>query len=173
MTHGGKRARAGRPPRAGVVADYQAKVWLTEAERAELIAALRDGEALADLLREGGLQLARRRKPKETTMATKSVPTDGIIAIRISDGYLVGYQQDKLSSEDRKTLGTSWGWTADPREIRKELESCRDEMGYGPELRQQGWTLEALVERRARLERQVGALQKRLGAIAWEGWQAP
>lgn len=62
MTRGGKRPGSGRPARAGGAATERATVWLAEAERAELTAALRDGETLSDMLREGGLQMARRRR---------------------------------------------------------------------------------------------------------------
>lgn len=65
MAHGGKRPGAGRPPR-GDVAAIRTPVRLTEAERAELTDGLEDGESLSDVLREGGLQLVRRRAKERT-----------------------------------------------------------------------------------------------------------
>jgi hypothetical protein len=59
--HGGKRPGAGRPASRGGPGSVTS-VRLSEAERAELEAALRDGETLSDLLREGGLRLARSRR---------------------------------------------------------------------------------------------------------------
>lgn len=59
---GGPRPGAGRPPRTDTPAARGPEVALTEAERAELTAGLRDGETLAGLLREGGLALVRRRR---------------------------------------------------------------------------------------------------------------
>ena len=70
MTHGGKRPGAGRPARASGAARHRATVWLSDEEQAELTAALRDGETLGGVLRDGGLQLVRRRKPQEETMQT-------------------------------------------------------------------------------------------------------
>jgi hypothetical protein len=61
MSRGGRRAGAGRTPRGEAAARAQVKVQLTESEHAELLAALRDGETLAGLLREAGLREARRR----------------------------------------------------------------------------------------------------------------
>lgn len=58
---GGKRPGAGRPPRAGKASTVKVTVPLTDDEAAELTNALRDGETLAGLLRDGGLRLARRR----------------------------------------------------------------------------------------------------------------
>ncbi len=59
---GGKRPnQTGRPLRAGAPALHRATVWLTEAELAELVGALEDGEPLGNLLRDGGMELARRR----------------------------------------------------------------------------------------------------------------
>jgi hypothetical protein len=60
-SHGGKRPGAGRPPRTGGPA-RNFTVRLSEAEEAELVAALRDGETISDLLRTGGLGEARRRR---------------------------------------------------------------------------------------------------------------
>ena len=59
---GGKRPnQTGRPPRAGIPARERVTVWMTEAERAELEAALHDNETAASFLRAQGLEEARRR----------------------------------------------------------------------------------------------------------------
>lgn len=60
MSHGGSRARAGRPPRGGE-RGRKITVRLAPELEAELRHALRDGETLCDLLREGAALLARSR----------------------------------------------------------------------------------------------------------------
>ncbi len=62
MTHGGARPRAGRPLRGGAPSMHRPACWLTEAEWAELTDGLRDGERVADLLRDGALALVRARR---------------------------------------------------------------------------------------------------------------
>lgn len=58
---GGRRPnQTGRPRRTGEPT-RSATVRLTPSERTELTAALRPGESLAALLRDGGLRLARER----------------------------------------------------------------------------------------------------------------
>ncbi len=61
MTRGGARPGAGRPPRTDAPTTTVLRVPVSEAEHAELRGALRDGEPLAELLREAGLREARRR----------------------------------------------------------------------------------------------------------------
>lgn len=66
-TRGGARPGAGRKPRGAAAAAYQLVVGLSPDEQSTLLAAIRhdpDGnaiETLTDVLREGGLELARRR----------------------------------------------------------------------------------------------------------------
>lgn len=104
-THGGKRPGSGRPPRAGGSADRGLHVRLTEAERAELTDGLLPDETLSDLLRQGGLEIVRRRH-KETTMTTT---THGYHIPPSNQGQTieVGYLQvgDALlrRTEDRST----------------------------------------------------------------------
>ena len=66
MGHGGKREGAGRKPRGEAAASIKVTVKLTEAEAAELTGGMRDGETLAQLLRDGGLRLVRARRTPET-----------------------------------------------------------------------------------------------------------
>lgn len=60
-THGGPRPGAGRPRSDAPTATERIEVRATEAEKGELLAGLRDGETLSDVLREGGLRLVRSR----------------------------------------------------------------------------------------------------------------
>lgn len=60
---GGRRPnQTGRPLRGAEPVTTRATVGLTASERAELTAALRPGESLAAMLRDGGLRLARERR---------------------------------------------------------------------------------------------------------------
>lgn len=69
--HGGARRGAGRPPRGAAAATYSIKVALSEDEHSTLVAGIRTDESgvpletLTDMLREGGLALARRRLGRE------------------------------------------------------------------------------------------------------------
>lgn len=68
---GGARPGAGRPARGAARSDYKFQVRLSPDEHATLIAGIRTDEegkqleTLTDMLREGGLALARRRLGQE------------------------------------------------------------------------------------------------------------
>lgn len=62
MPRGGPRPGSGRPLRGEAPAAHIIRVRLTDAEKAELTAGLRDDETISQLLRDGGLRLVRARK---------------------------------------------------------------------------------------------------------------
>lgn len=54
----------GRPPAAGVPRRERIEVRVTEAEKAELVGSLAEGETLSDRLRNAGLEAARAGEPE-------------------------------------------------------------------------------------------------------------
>ena len=112
--------------------------------------------------------------PPETNLRGLRVSTAPTFLIRCPDGLLVEIRLKALTSAELDSVGTAWGVTLDPRQLRAELAGAkrelRDTINFTAEAAQAGWTWQAIYARTQHLRGEIGSIKRRMAAIVDAGW---